>query len=47
MDEEDYDEAVVDVIEEEMMASYDDEDLIYDADYTGAASYTEGGGYYR
>ena len=47
MDEEDYDEAGVEVIEEEMMASYDDEDLIYDADYTGAASYTEGGGYYQ
>ena len=45
-DDEDYGDEGVEVIEE--MVSYEDEDPMYDADYTGAASYHEGGeAYYR
>ena len=47
-DDEDYGEEGVEVIEEMVSASYEDDDPIYDAEYTGAASYHEdGGGYHR
>ena len=47
-DDENYGEEGVKVIEEMVSASYEDDDPIYDAEYTGAASYHEdGGGCYR
>ena len=47
-DDEDYGEEGVDVIEEMASLSYEDDDPIYDADYTGAAPYHEDGEpYYR